>query len=165
MRTATCLTLVAIGAILTFAVKAHPRFLNLQVAGVVIILVGVAGLLLNRSGDNWLRRRIVVRRGRGGPVVGHIDETNYPSYVHIDPEALESVQPIRGEEDPGSPPVPDASAEYDTSEFEAIRSEQAAGHDQSAGHEHAAGQDQPEHHRDERQSGEQTYEYDEYREN
>ena len=33
MKTATGLTLVAIGAILAFAVKAHPSFLNLQVAG------------------------------------------------------------------------------------------------------------------------------------
>ena len=160
MRTATCLTLVAIGAILTFAVKAHPRFLNLQVAGVVIMLVGVAGLVLRRTadGDNWLRRRVVVRRGRGGPVVGHIDETNYPSYVHIDPEALESVQPIRSEEDPGPPPVPDTSAEFDTSEFDAVRPEQA-------GHEHAASQEQASHRPAEAQAGEQTYEYDEYREN
>lgn len=164
MRTASGLTLVAIGAILTFAVMAHPRFLNLQVAGVVIMLVGVAGLLLNRSGDNWLRRRVIVRRGRGGPVVGHIDETNYPSYVHIDPEALESVQPIRSEEDPGPPPVPDASAEYDTSEFEAVSSEQSAGHEHPGGHEQAAGQDQAGHPAG-RDAGGQTYEYDEYREN
>jgi len=39
MRTASCLTLLAIGAILTFAVTGHPSFLNLQVAGVVIMAV------------------------------------------------------------------------------------------------------------------------------
>ena len=33
MKTATCLALIAIGAILTFAVTAHPSFLNLQLPG------------------------------------------------------------------------------------------------------------------------------------
>lgn len=101
MRTATSLTLVAIGAILTFAVTASPSFLNLQVTGVVIMAVGVAGMFLHRN--SWLRRRIVLRRGASGPVVGHVDETNFPSYVMIDPAALESVQPIADEADAGSP--------------------------------------------------------------
>jgi len=46
MKTATCLALIAIGAILTFAVTAHPSYLNLQVAGIVIMLTGAAGLFL-----------------------------------------------------------------------------------------------------------------------
>ena len=41
MRTATGLALVAIGAILAFAVTASPSFLNLQVAGWILILTGV----------------------------------------------------------------------------------------------------------------------------
>jgi hypothetical protein len=101
MRPATSLALVAAGAILAFAVRAHPSFLNLQVAGLVIIVVGVAGMLLPGRGNQWLRRRIVHRRGASQPLAEHIvehvdedvDETNYPSYVMINPDALNSVQP------------------------------------------------------------------------
>ena len=65
MRTATGLALIAIGAILAFAVTSSPSFLNFQVAGWVLILTGVAGLLVPRRGYGWLRRRVVVRRPRG----------------------------------------------------------------------------------------------------
>jgi hypothetical protein len=65
MRTATGLTLVAIGAILAFAIRTSPSFLNLQVAGWVIMLTGVAGMFIPRRGSGGLRRRIVVRRPRG----------------------------------------------------------------------------------------------------
>ena len=85
MRTATGLALVAIGAILTFAVRGHPSFLNLQVAGVVIMIVGVAGLFLRKPAQGWLRRRTILRRGAGGPVVGRVDEKRYPPYVMLNP--------------------------------------------------------------------------------
>jgi len=87
MRTATSLALVAIGAILTFAVTAHPSFLNLQIAGVVIMATGVAGLFLRKPSQGWLRRRTILRRGAGGPVVGRVDETRYPPYVMLNPGA------------------------------------------------------------------------------
>jgi hypothetical protein len=87
MRTASCLTLLAIGAILTFAVTGHPSFLNLQVAGLVIMMTGVAGLFLPRRANGWLRRRTVLQKGTRGPVVGQIEETRYPSYVVLNPRA------------------------------------------------------------------------------
>ena len=90
MRTATGLALIAIGAILTFAVTAHPSFLNLQVAGIVIMLTGVAGLFLPKPAQGWLRRRTVLRRGSRGPVVGQVDETRYPPYVMLNPGADDS---------------------------------------------------------------------------
>jgi hypothetical protein len=93
MRIGTCLALLAIGAILAFAVTRSPGFLNFQVAGLVLIATGVAGLVLPRRGEGWLRRRIVLRSGRRGTVVGHIDETRTPSYVMLNPAALESVRP------------------------------------------------------------------------
>jgi hypothetical protein len=65
MRTATGLALIAIGAILAFAVTTSPSFLNLQVAGWILILTGIAGLFVPRRGYGWLRRRVVVRRPRG----------------------------------------------------------------------------------------------------
>ena len=67
MRTATGLALVAIGAILAFAVTTSPSFLNLQVAGWILILTGVAGLFIPRRGYGWMRR-VVVRRPRGEAV-------------------------------------------------------------------------------------------------
>ena len=68
MRTATGLALIAIGAILAFAVTTSPSFLNLQVVGWILILTGVAGMLVPRRGYGWLRRRVVVRRPRGQAV-------------------------------------------------------------------------------------------------
>jgi hypothetical protein len=87
MRTATSLALIAIGAIFTFAVSAHPSFLNLQIAGVVIMATGVAGLFLRKPTQGWLRRRTTLRRGGSGPVVGHVDEKRYPPYVMLNPAA------------------------------------------------------------------------------
>src|SRR5690348_1695119 len=65
MRAATGLALVAISAIFAFAVTTSPSFLNLQVAGWILTLTGVAGLVVPRRGYGWLRRRVVVRRPRG----------------------------------------------------------------------------------------------------
>jgi hypothetical protein len=86
MKTATGLTLIAVGAILTFAVTAHPRFLNLQVVGVVLMATGAAGLFMPRRAQGWLRRRIVVRRDSRGPVLSEINET-LPPYVMINSAA------------------------------------------------------------------------------
>jgi len=88
MRTASCLTLIATGAIFTFAVTAHLSFLNLQIAGVVIMATGVAGLLLpRRNQPGWLRRRTILRRGPRGPVVGQVDEARLPPYIRLNPAA------------------------------------------------------------------------------
>jgi membrane protease YdiL (CAAX protease family) len=66
MKTATGLALVAIGAILAFAVTGHPGWLNVQAAGWVLILVGLAGMFVPRRGYGWLKRRMVVRRPAAG---------------------------------------------------------------------------------------------------
>ena len=65
MRTAPGLALIAIGAIFAFAVSGSPSWINLQVAGWVLILTGVAAILIPRRGYGGLRRRVVVRRPRG----------------------------------------------------------------------------------------------------
>jgi hypothetical protein len=67
MRTATSLTILAIGAIFAFAITASPTFLNLQIAGWILMLTGVAGLLLSRRSQNWLRRTVVVRSPASTP--------------------------------------------------------------------------------------------------
>jgi hypothetical protein len=86
MRTASCLTLIAIGAILTFAVSGSPGWLNIQVAGVVIMVTWIAGLFIRRPSQGWLRRRTVLR-DRRRRVVGQVSETRYPPYVTLNPGA------------------------------------------------------------------------------
>jgi hypothetical protein len=118
MKTASCLTLLAVGAILTFAVTSSPSFLNLQVAGVVIMATGICGLFLRKPAQGWLRRRTVLHDARR-QVVGHVDETRYPPYVMLnpgaEPEETHTRQPgdLTATEaaDPGSETVPDLSAE------------------------------------------------------
>jgi hypothetical protein len=61
MKTATALTVLAIGAVFAFAITAHPSFLNLQVLGWVLILTGLAGLIIPRRGKGWLRRTVLVK--------------------------------------------------------------------------------------------------------
>jgi hypothetical protein len=98
MRTASCLTLIAVGAIFTFAITSSPSFLNLQIAGVIIMLTGVAGLVLPKPATGWLRRRTVLRRSPRGPVVGTVDEQRYPPYVMLNPAAEPDAS---GERQPG----------------------------------------------------------------
>lgn len=62
MKTATSLTLLAIGAILAFAVTGHPSFFSFRVAGWVLMVIGAVGAVLPRRGNGWLRRRVVLTR-------------------------------------------------------------------------------------------------------
>jgi len=64
MRSATALSLLAVGAIFAFAVHGHPRFLNFQVLGWVLILTAIAGLVIPRRGRGWLRRTVLVNQGK-----------------------------------------------------------------------------------------------------
>jgi membrane-bound ClpP family serine protease len=127
MRTATGLVLIAIGAIFTFAVTAHPSFLNLQIVGVVLMATGIAGLFLRKPTQGWLRRRTTLRRGAGGPVVGNVDEKRYPPYVMLNPAAdteqaesnghqpgdLTAGETVEPEPRDETAPVPDLPAEED----------------------------------------------------
>jgi hypothetical protein len=97
MKIAPGLTLIAVGAIFTFAITTSPSWLNLQVVGVILIGTGVAALLLPGRAQGWLRRRIVVRRGPRGPVVSEVNET-LPPYIAINPGASAD-----GHEQPGIP--------------------------------------------------------------
>jgi hypothetical protein len=68
MKTGSALALIAVGAILAFAVHAHLRFFSFQIAGWVIMLTGIAGLMIPRRGHSWLRR--VTRRPRAAAAAG-----------------------------------------------------------------------------------------------
>jgi hypothetical protein len=67
MKTASGLILTAVGAILAFAVTAHPSWFNIQVAGWVIMVVGIAGIFVPRKAAGW-RRRLITSWAPGGPV-------------------------------------------------------------------------------------------------
>ena len=87
MKTATCLVLIAVGAILAFAVTTNTSVFNLNVAGYVIMLVGVAGLFIRRRGSTSINRRFVTRRSRTGPrgTVVETQEGDLPPYVVRNP--------------------------------------------------------------------------------
>lgn len=63
MKTATALALVAVGAILAFAVTAQPSFFSFHVAGWVLMLTGAAGAVIPRRGYGWMRRKLVLSPG------------------------------------------------------------------------------------------------------
>jgi hypothetical protein len=77
MKTATSLTLVAVGAILAFAISAHISWLNLPVIGWILILTGVAGAIITRS--TWLRRVVVKRRPAAAAADGRTARRPPPS--------------------------------------------------------------------------------------
>jgi hypothetical protein len=61
MKTATSLTVIAVGAILAFAVTATPGFLNIQIVGWILMVTGAIGLTISRDNREWVRRRLIVR--------------------------------------------------------------------------------------------------------
>jgi len=75
MKIATSLTVIAIGAILAFAVTATPGFLNIQVVGWILMATGAIGLSLPRNNREWLRRRVIVR---GSPEVSRASRRRPP---------------------------------------------------------------------------------------
>jgi hypothetical protein len=70
MRTATGLAIVALGAVLAFAINGHPSYFNIQVAGWVVMLTGVRGIVIPRRGYGWMRTRLTYQR-RPRPVSSH----------------------------------------------------------------------------------------------
>jgi uncharacterized membrane protein YidH (DUF202 family) len=65
MTIGTSLFLIAVGAILKFAVTASVVGVDLQVVGVILIIVGLVGLVLGLG--MWISARDDVRRTRVGP--------------------------------------------------------------------------------------------------
>ena len=67
MATGTSIFLIAVGAILTWAVTADVNGLNVQTVGVILMVVGIAGALISFifwsswGGFGGYRRDVVVR--------------------------------------------------------------------------------------------------------
>jgi hypothetical protein len=97
MKTATGLGLLATGAILAFALRASPSWLNLHAVGWILMAAAVVGLLMPPRERGWIRR-VTVRRRPGvlrrgdGQGAGRQDDDHlpYPPYVLRDPAALAS---------------------------------------------------------------------------
>ena len=84
MRTGTGLTVVAIGAILAFAVTSSPSFINIHIAGWVIMLTGVVSMVLSRRDYDQLLRRFrprarVVERNTEPRALGPAQVFNPPA--------------------------------------------------------------------------------------
>ncbi len=101
MKTVPGLALIAVGAILAFAVTGHPGWINVQAVGWVLMLVGLAGIFMPRRGYGWLRRQVVRRPVRRRVVASNVVDSNVvasngtalpPGAVVLTPEQAEAVQ-------------------------------------------------------------------------
>ena len=91
MKTGAGLALIALGAILAFAVNATPSWLNLHTVGWVLMLVGLVGLALPKRTYGWLGRRIQTRRTYPATRVRRAQYTTRPAGASI--EAGSTPQP------------------------------------------------------------------------
>ena len=109
MKTGTGLAVIAIGAILAFAVTTNTSVFNLHTAGWVLMIVGVIGLAVPRRGYAWVGRRLFVRQARWRPG-SRVEEVVYPTYVNRNP-ANTRVQ--AGLPAPGALGSPEATSHID----------------------------------------------------
>jgi len=74
MRIGSSLLLIAIGAILKFAVTASVSGINLATVGVVLIVVGIVGLVISLVMANTARRTDVVHHSARDSARGDYEE-------------------------------------------------------------------------------------------
>jgi hypothetical protein len=79
MKTGMGLALIAIGAILAFAVTTNTSVFNLHTAGYVLMIIGIIGIAIPRRGYGWVGRRLSVRQTNWRPG-RRVEEVNYPAY-------------------------------------------------------------------------------------
>jgi len=78
------LAVIAVGAILAFAVTTNTSVFNLHTAGWVLMVIGILGIAIPRRGYGWVGRRLFVRQTRWRPS-GRVEEVTYPAYVNRNP--------------------------------------------------------------------------------
>jgi len=89
---------IAVGAILAFAVTTNTSVFNLHTAGWVIMLVGLIGLVIPRRTYGWMGRRLLLRRTRAYPAT-RIEEIDSPTYVAREPASQLNAGPPPREPD------------------------------------------------------------------
>ena len=80
MKTGVGLAVIAVGAILAFAVTTNTSVFNLHTAGWVLMIIGIAGIAIPRRGYGWISRRVITRQTRWRPS-GRVEEITYPTSV------------------------------------------------------------------------------------
>ena len=85
MKSGMGLALIAVGAILAFAVSANTSVFNWNTAGWVLMIVGILGLAIPRRGYGWVGRRLFVRQARWRPGHRAAEEVIYPEYANRNP--------------------------------------------------------------------------------
>ena len=84
MKTGVGLALIAVGAILAFAVTTNTSVFNLHTAGWVLIIIGVIGVAIPRRGYGWVGQRVFTRRTRRLRGA-RVEDITYPAYVNRNP--------------------------------------------------------------------------------
>lgn len=85
MRTGVGLLVIAVGAILAFAVTTNTSVFNLHTAGWVLMLIGLIGMLIPRRTYGWVGRRLLVKKTRQWPGDETEEKRNIPPYVSYNP--------------------------------------------------------------------------------
>jgi len=84
MKTGVGLALIAVGAILAFAVTTNTSVFNLHTAGWVLIIIGIIGVAIPRRGYGWLGQRVLTRHTRVRRPA-RVEDISYPAYVNRNP--------------------------------------------------------------------------------
>ena len=109
MKTGAGLALIAVGAILAFAVTTNTSVFNLHTAGWVLIIVGIVGIAIPRRSYGWVGRRVRTQRTRWRPNA-RVEDVTYPAYVNRNPA---STRVQAGLPAPGALGSPEAASHID----------------------------------------------------
>ena len=109
MKTGAGLALIAVGAILAFAVTTNTSVFNLHTAGWVLIIVGIIGIAIPRRSYGWVGRRVRTQRTHWRPNAG-VEDVTYPAYVNRNPA---STRVQAGLPAPGALGSPEAASHID----------------------------------------------------
>ena len=84
MKTGVGLALIAVGAILAFAVTTNTSVFNLHTAGWVLIIIGLIGIAIPRRGYGWVGRRVFTRQTRWRPGA-RVEDVDLPGLREPEP--------------------------------------------------------------------------------
>ena len=111
MKTGAGLAMIAVGAILAFAVTTNTTVFNLHTAGWVLMIIGIIGIAIPRRGYGWVGRRVLTRQTRWRPGT-RVEDVTYPTYVNRNPA---STRVQAGLPAPGALGSPEAASHIDAS--------------------------------------------------
>ena len=110
MKTGAGLALIAVGAILAFAVTTNTSVFNLHTAGWVLIIVGIVGIAIPRRSYGWVGRRVRTQRTRWRPNA-RVEDVTYPAaYVNRNPASTRVQAELPA---PGALGSPEAASHID----------------------------------------------------